>query len=184
MKRSTWKCRVCTAARSEVMTDTNKTERSRKRSRTEEVYVEAGLVDSINAKLELLLKTTNELNEKVDYLLADNNKLKEEILQMKEKKSSETKMPDKTYASITKKDNKVLLIKQKSTQNDISIVKRDLKNKVNPTEIGIGLSMGRPTKDGGIILNCSGQQEIEIIQSQIQDKLGNTVVSTVLIVQK
>lgn len=173
MKRSTWKCRACTPARSEVMTDINKPERSRKRSRTEEVYVEATLVDSINAKLELLIITTNELNEKVDDLLAENNSLKEEILRMKESKISESKMPDKTYAYITKNDNKVLLIKQKSTQNDISIVERDLKNKVNPTEIGIGLSIGRPTKDGGIILNCTGQQEIGTIQSQIQDKLGD-----------
>lgn len=174
MKRSTWKCKACSETHCEVRSEVNKPERSRKRSRTDEVYVEASTIDRINAKLDMLLKNTNELNQKVDFLLAENQSLKEEILFLKENKSKDIVPSLKTYATVAKNENKILLVTQKSTQKDVSVVKQDLKNKVNPTEIGIGLSMGRSTKNGGLILNCSSEKEIISIQSEIQNKLGDS----------
>lgn len=64
------------------------------------------------------------------------------------------------------------MVKQKGQQKDVTQIKKDLQNKVNPGELGIGVSMGRMTRDGGLILSCGNEREISTVQSQIQSKLG------------
>lgn len=193
LRKSYWKCKACEAKPMEETSNTRQN-KPRKRSRTEEQYIDQFDVDHINATLQALLNNTNELNKKVDYLITENNLLKEEIILLKQQQNStRTSVQQgksyammaknnmnvsysdntKTNSSITKNDNKTLLIRQKSNQSDVSVVKQDLKNKVNPTELGISLSMGKTTRDGGVILNCSGQQNIDNIQTEIQNKLGD-----------
>lgn len=81
-----------------------------------------------------------------------------------------------TYASIAanKSNNtKILLVKQKGQQNDATKIKKDLQEKVSPEELGIGVTMGRTTRDGGLILSCGNVKEISTVQSAIQNKLGD-----------
>lgn len=81
----------------------------------------------------------------------------------------------KSYAAFTSNrpnNTKVLMVKQKGQEKDVKQIKKDLQNKVNPGELGIGLSMRRTTRDGGLILSCGNEKEISTVQAQIQSKLG------------
>lgn len=76
--------------------------------------------------------------------------------------------------ALKKNDNKVLVVKHKGSEKKILQVKEDLRKKVNPSDIGAGLSLGKPTKNGGIILKCGNEKDLGNIQAQIQDKMGDS----------
>lgn len=170
MRRLTWKCGRCS--------DDNSCPRPRKRSRVED-GIDQSLIEGIHRTLSLLLKTTNELNDKVDKLVTENQSLKVQIAELKKSQIinptvTHTVLP--TYASTAAKssnNSKVLLVKQKGQQKDVKQVKKDLQDRVNPEELGIGVSMGRPTRDGGLVLTCGNEREISAVQSEIQTKLGS-----------
>ncbi|XP_050306281.1 uncharacterized protein LOC126743294 [Anthonomus grandis grandis] len=171
LKKTSWKCKTCTDS-------SNRPERSRKRSRVEDLCIDQNLIDHMNCTLDLLVSKTNALNEKVDILLAENISLKEEIAYLKSMQVKnnivEKRVSEKaSYASVTQ--SKVLVVNQKGAiPKDIKKIKEDLKTKVNPTDIGIGVTLGRATKKGGLILNCGTEKEITNIQSEIQSKLGES----------
>lgn len=175
MKKLVWKCRSCL----EISGELNKPDRSRKRSRTEEAYIDQETINTLNATLDMLVNNTKSLNEKIELLIEENRLLKLEVadvkrmqpLQLQAPRSDEVMMSYSTAAA--KKVNKVLVVKSKETQKDVKEVKKDLRNKIDPTEMGVGVSMGRVTRKGGLILNCDSNQEISSIQSEIQDKLGD-----------
>lgn len=178
MKKSSWKCKMCLESSNENGNDA-KIQRSRKRSRVDENYIEQDVIDKINETLDLLLKGNNELNKKVDLLIAENQNLKLEIAKLKECKTDYDVAPCKTnntYASIAgnqPNNSKVLVIKPKGQQRDVKQIKKDLQEKVNPSDIGIGVTMGRTTKNGGLILTCGNEKEILTVQTEIQGKLGD-----------
>lgn len=179
MKKATWKCKQCSG---DAYCEEGTNLRSRKRSRVDE-GVDLYLIEEMNLTLGLLLKTTNELNQKVDQLLSENQCLKSEIEKLKQSQviNADTVVSHSTtstYASVTStnkpNNTKILLVKQKNQQNDVTQIKRDLQDKVKPGELGIGVSMGRTTRDGGLILTCGNEKEITAVQSEIQQKLGDT----------
>lgn len=51
-------------------------------------------------------------------------------------------------------------------------VKDDIRKKVNPVEIGAGLSLGKPTKNGGIVIKCGNEKNLANIQAEIQNRMG------------
>lgn len=87
LRKSFWKCKACEAKPMEETSNTRQN-KPRKRSRTEEQYIDQFDVDHINATLQALLNNTNELNKKVDYLITENNLLKEEIILLKQQQNS------------------------------------------------------------------------------------------------
>lgn len=178
MRKSTWKCEKCEPQSSEVRmaADVNKPERARKRSRIDE-FLDQDLAGEINSTLQYLVEKTKELSNKVDLLLDENRNLKAEIASLKEGKQTSVLLGESvklSYAGATaKNDNKVLVVKQKGNEKDIKQVKEDLRKKVNPAELGAGLSLGKPTKSGGIILKCGNEKDLTNIQAQIQKKMGD-----------
>lgn len=48
----------------------------------------------------------------------------------------------------------------------------DLKEKVNPVKLGVGVTIGRPTKNSSLILSCGNEKDINSVQSEIQTRLG------------
>lgn len=185
MKKSTWKCGKCEPQISEVkMVDVNKGERSRKRSRVDEITVDQEFISEINANLQFLVEKTKALDQKIDLLLNENLNLKAEIASLKESKqitgvsqqSNKNVAATSTYATVVSKnnDNKVLIVKQKCMEKDIKQVKEDIRKNVNPLDIGAGLSLGKPTKNGGIILKCGNEKELTNIQAHIQEKMGDS----------
>lgn len=170
LRKLIWKCKQCS--------DDNVGPRPRKRSRVED-GIDQSLIEGINRTLSLLLKNTNELNDKVDKLMAENQSLKVQIAELKKSQIINPTVADSvrpTYASTAAKtpnNSKVLSVKQKGQQKDVKQVRKDLQDRVNPEELGIGVSMGRPTRDGGLVLTCGNEREISVVQSEIQTKLGN-----------
>lgn len=63
------------------------------------------------------------------------------------------------------------MVKQIGHQENIAEVKKYLRNKVNPAEMGVGVSMGRATKKGSLIINCISEKSVIDIQSEMQNKL-------------
>lgn len=103
--------------------------------------------------------------------MEENKTLKLEIAKLKGAQLESVNIAPKvpSYASVDATQynhNKVLVVKPKS-QQDVKTVKQDLKDKVNPEELGVGVSIGRATKNGGLILSCGKKKEIIDIQSEI-----------------
>lgn len=182
MRKVNWKCEKCTETQTENKNDGKQT-RPRKRSRVDD-YIDQDLIEGMNETLKILLQNTEELNKKMDILIAENQSLKTEIAKLKEVKSNSDTTPiassqesGVSYASaVSNKSNndKVLIVKPKGQQKDVVQIKKDLQDKVNPSEIRIGVSMGRTTRQGGLILSCGNEQDITAVQSKIQDKLGDS----------
>lgn len=172
MKKLIWKCKSCL----EVIGEGSKPERSRKRSRTEETYIDQESVNTLNATLDMLLNNTNVIMEKMDLIIEENRCLKIEIANLKSLQCQVPRNDDLqlTYSTVAKKTNNVLVVKQKGTQKEIKEVKEDIRKKVDPTDMGVGVTMGRVTKQGGVIINCSGSKEIASVQTEIQNKLGGS----------
>lgn len=186
MRKATWKCSSCEPVLSGVIPETvNKpNERSRKRSRTDEICLDQNVADEIHTALKFLVNKTKELSEKADLLLDENRNLKHEISELKGVTLA-TPVPtpyamksNLTYTAATKNVNKVLVVKQKqgSSQKDLKQIKEDLRNMVDPSDIGIGVTMGRPTRDGGLILSCENEKSVTSVQSEIQSKLGDNYI--------
>lgn len=173
MRKDNWKCAVCYDAKG------GEVKKGRKRSRVEWDEMDGTMIAGMNTTLELLVKKMDELNVKVDNLLAENNSLKQEIASLRESRGNmpvsllPTK-PQMAYSTVVKKDNKILVVKQKGdSEKNITKIKEDLRNKVSPVEMGVGLQMGRSTKNGGLIISCGDEKNIENVQSEIQSKLGD-----------
>lgn len=172
MRKCSWKCGKCSENKPE-----NVGGRARKRSRVDD-NIDQSVIEAMSETLQLVLKNTNELTKKVDQLLAENQILRLEIAKLKENPSSSSSNSLVSYASVVcnksnqTNDSKVLLIKQKSQQKDIKQIKIDLKEKVNPVELGVGVAIGRPTKNGSLILSCGMEKDINSVQSEIQTRLG------------
>lgn len=168
-KKTSWKCKACIAKGGD---------RPRKRIRIEENSIDQNTIEMLNAALEKLTYNTNEMHKKIDYLIAENDILKQQIAELKSLNYNEENVQhlpctSKSYAHAVVNNNKVLVVKKKSDQSEPKEIKEDLRRKVNPVEIGVGVSMGRSTKGGGIILNCGNEKEISNVQTEIQSKLGD-----------
>lgn len=178
LRRATWKCVICDPTTNSVPNSQEfvRTDRLRKRSRVDD----GGDWDiDVSATLLFLVEKTREFTEKIDLLLVENRSLKAEIASIREYKPSGLVEPKSNVATsyvtaLKKNDNKVLVVKQKGSEKNIQQVKEDLRKNVNPSDIGAGLSLGKPTKNGGIILKCGNEKDLGNIQAQIQDKMGDS----------
>lgn len=164
LRRGSWKCKSC-EPESEVIPDNNK---PKKRTRSD---CDNDYIDHILQRINQLTALTEDMNSKINFLIEENTTLKKLILKSENTNSDNTpKVP--SYAAAAKQ-NKVLIVKPKTAQKDTK-VKEDLKNKISPSKMGVGVSMGRLTKNGGLILNCTAEDEVVKIQNEIQTQLGDT----------
>jgi len=108
----------------------------------------------------------------MDLLIEENFCLKTEIAYLKDLQSQVPRKLDLqlTYLAVEKKSNNVLIVKQKETQRRIKEVKEYIRKNVDPTDMGVGV-MGRVTKQGGVIINCSSSKEIGSVQTEIPNNL-------------
>ncbi|KAK5647930.1 hypothetical protein RI129_002822 [Pyrocoelia pectoralis] len=129
--------------------------------------------EDIYTKLEAVRQEVKLNNNHLDNNLLEENKcLKGEIASIKCQTSINDQL--KSYSSAVKGGSKVLIVNQKGPPKDVQQIKQDLRTKVNPTEIGVGLTMGKSTKKGGLILNCGAGKDIKKLQVEIQHQLGDS----------
>lgn len=175
MKKSTWKCFNCAPnvnSESEVMSHGGET-RARKRSRCEEnEYIS---ITEIIETLNTILESNKVMNNKIDELITENKNLKLEISQLKNTRINESAQISNTisYASVASSTKQsVLIVKPKDAAHNIVKTKEDLRQKIQPSEMNTGITMGRKIRNGGLVLNCEQNNQIDDIKTQIQTKMG------------
>lgn len=165
-KKSNWKCKSFVG---EIRIDNvNRGEKSTKRVRIDDPLINNNAIDLISATLNEMLQQMNKLNHKIDLLLVENSKLKEEIAILKGANTESS-----SYSNAVKNTDSVLVVKQKGTQSDIKQVKENIKSKVKPADIGV--TMGRATKNGDLIINCGPEKQIENVQTELQKNWVKTI---------
>lgn len=121
-------------------------------------------------------KNFQSLNHQMNELLSQNKKFQEEIMELKNDKN---KVSDKqSYADVID-NNRVLIIKpkeiaDKGAKNDKTAIKvrENLRQQINPGKIGVGITMGKTTRNGEVILQCNTEQSLSKLQNSIQANLG------------
>ena len=64
-----------------------------------------------------------------------------------------------------------LLVRSKVNQTP-EMIKKQLKSKVNPTEIKVGITSLKMLRDGRVMIEASSKQEIEDLGSKIEETCG------------
>jgi hypothetical protein len=107
-------------------------------------------------------------------VIEENKKLLEEIISLKSDKVQNSVDNKKlSYAAVTK--NNILLVNPKDeikSVDKIEQVRQDIRKKINPAQMGVGLSMGKTTKSGAELLNCSTEKNVDYVKKAIQDNFG------------
>jgi hypothetical protein len=166
-------------------------------------------LSSINTSLSSLTTIENELNAELTLMkskLADSGNLKREIKESLLKSINEikklfekqkqyttlanphTKTP--SYAQITsqaadanKSDPKtkfVITVVPKNAGTGPSDLKTQLKKKINPANLKLGINSIRNISRGGILMEVVSQKDAEILSKEINDKMGTIVDAKVL----
>lgn len=99
-------------------------------------------------------------------VIADIKLIKEKI------QSTEMKMHDQSVTKKTYADSvgEIMVIKPKNCQESEK-TKSDLKGKLNPTNLEIGIKQIRSVKDGGVLIKCNNMEDIERLKRETQKKL-------------
>lgn len=159
MKRTTWVCKSCTESQFST---------SRPRNKTQD-EMDDDLIGRLFQMVADLSKTTEQMQSKLDLILLENRSLREEVASLK-KINNLAREDNKDYASAVA--NKLLLIRPKEKSDDINKTRVELKNRVNPAEIGVGLTVGDKTRSGGVVVRYRGSKNIKEIQDKIQSDMG------------
>lgn len=83
----------------------------------------------------------------------------------------------KNYSSaLTGKKQKMFRLTVKSKFNESTeAIKQILKSKINPREMKVGVNTFKSLRDGRIIIEARSKEEIEVLESNINNKCGETV---------
>jgi hypothetical protein len=61
----------------------------------------------------------------------------------------------------------------KGANNNGNQVRKGIRNKINPVQLGVGLSTGKTTKKGAVLLNCTTEKNIDEVRNAIQANVGH-----------
>lgn len=164
LRRSTWICGLCTEQE-----ETGPGSRSKKK-RTRPDTDDDMIRDLLQMVLDLT-KDTKEIKCKLNIVLEENRNLKEQIsFLLKNQNVINDQNKNKSYSDVAK--NKVLIIKPKEKIDNLNEAKLNLKSKINPADVGVGLSIDGATRDGGFVLRFGGPKDVGVVQKRIQSGLG------------
>jgi hypothetical protein len=115
-----------------------------------------------------------EIKSHLQTVLAENKKLREEVALLKNVQNISGN-DNLTYANVTKTN--VLMINPKEevkgVNNNGNQVGKEIRNKINPVQLGVVLSMGKTTKKGAVLLNCTTEKNIDEVRNAIQANVGH-----------
>ena len=159
LRKNTWTCRICCNQNIQDALTTSE--------ESDEPVSNYEIMKEILSQVRRLNAKTDNMQIQLDSLLVENKMLKEEIFSLKGKQD---KKSDLSYSSVAQ--DKLLLInpKDKNNMGNSDKTKSELRDKINPTDIGI--TIRNETKSGGVVLQCQGTKDIEIIKEKIQTNLG------------
>lgn len=117
--------------------------------------------------------TLNEIIDMLNDLKNENRELKEEIKSLR----NDLFKNDVTYSQITahkvgNNNEPVIIIKPKNNQES-QITKSEIKKKVNPSDMSVGISMVKECKHGAIVIGCENREGLGKLKSSITEQLGS-----------
>lgn len=74
--------------------------------------------------------------------------------------------------AVSKRPEKVIVVKPKNPSQDSSKTKKTIEEKVEPSALGIGVSRINRVKEGGVVMHCSSQQDGESICEALRQQMG------------
>lgn len=133
----------------------------------------------------LICDNCKKLLARLPYLVGIIENMKEDIEKIKSRAEFSNTVP-KSYSEVIKEEHNpavninktrtknfpTLIIKPKSTQTGEK-TKQDLKNKINPTLLNIGIRNSKCTKQGNVVLKCETKDDIEKLKKETEKTLGN-----------
>jgi hypothetical protein len=124
-------------------------------------------MENIMKMLVTVNKSMIKIQQTLDEVVNENKKLRFEIAQLKEEKLQKIESKTKTFATA------VLQIKPKNKGEEVKKMKDQIRNRINPAELGVGLLIGKTTKNGDLILTCKNEEkDMREIQHKIQEDMG------------
>lgn len=133
--------------------------------------------DLINIRMKSIEKTIlTEIQKLQETVENQNVKIAEQnnLIKILNKDIKDPKESTKTqsYANAAKNGKETLIIKPKEKQES-NITKGDLKEKINPKEMAIGVENLREGREGAVIINCSNSNTKEKIREKVATELGH-----------
>lgn len=126
------------------------------------------IVNDMRKQLESYMEIILEQNTKIE-------KLTEEI------QTFHTKLEGSQYTATwpelptvipTRKKEHVIVVKPREKQ-DASKVKNDLKTRIDPAGLQVGVNIEKSVREGGVVLKCQNEQALNTIKEDIVNKMGN-----------
>jgi hypothetical protein len=131
--------------------------------------------------LNKLLEEIENLFKEQNNLLLEENKSKQRIIELQTNTQTITK--SKSFAEILKQDNNNV-IKNKKTSHVITVypknedltsedIKKEIKTKLNPIDLKIGINKIKNISRNGLIIECDSQNDCELLKNEINTKISD-----------
>ena len=129
-----------------------------------------------NFILEITVENTENLQKEIGELKNEISQLKNELNEVKNKngKYEKGKGSEKLTFSEAVKNKNTMILKAKNSEKAINIEK-EVKQKVNVTELQIGINKLKTKKTGTVIIECDNKKSQACLKQQITEKLTNEV---------
>lgn len=129
----------------------------------------------------LICNDCRKLLARLPYLMGTIEAMKKDIEELKSIKVGMSDNCQKQYSEILRTDSRssnigtnfpTLIVKPKIKQTGDK-TEKDLKEKVNPTNLNLSIRNSRSTKDGSIIVKCETKEDIHVLKTETEKYLGN-----------
>lgn len=139
----------------------------------------------LQKRLLLLICTEcRKLLARLPYIIKVLDEIKEDVEGLKQRNATqEVVHPSRTYAGAVQGDGvgarggrvqniPTLIIKPKNNQ-DVKQTREEIYRNVNPAELKVGIKSLRTTKQGGVVVKCATERELNIFKEAVGETLGH-----------
>lgn len=75
------------------------------------------------------------------------------------------------YSEVVKNNEAVIIVEANKNENNTNI-KEELKKKIDPSSLEVGVTMGKTTRNGGLVIRCENNAACEKVKNKIQEEMG------------
>lgn len=128
------------------------------------------------------LRREKELLEQLMEELKRVNELQREKIEYLEKKvanKGNIKQLSYTYSDVLREKESVLLVKPADYNQECKITKKNIKNKIDPTNMQIGIRTFKDAHKGAVVIGCDTKQERDLVENELKKVLGSKYEVTV-----
>ena len=127
---------------------------------------------------DMVVENSEQLQSEIQELKNEISNLKNEIVDLKKVKNNcnckKVESSNKVKFSEVVKQNQKVILKPKNKDTEIDIEKT-LKDRVNVTDLQIGISEVKTNKTGTVVIKCNNEKSQKCLKKNIEEKLKNKV---------